>query len=51
KDRFSELERQRSIQDNQAEELHLNEDLDSIGQNSSMFQKGLALKQKKLQSK
>ncbi|CAM4776049.1 unnamed protein product [Rotaria magnacalcarata] len=50
KDRFSELERQRSIQDNQAEELHLNEDLDSIGQNSSMFQKGLALKQKKLQS-
>ncbi|CAF4397686.1 unnamed protein product [Rotaria sp. Silwood2] len=50
KDRMSELERQRSLQDNQAEELHLNEDLDSIGQNSSMFQKGLALKQKKLQS-
>ncbi|CAF1055497.1 unnamed protein product [Rotaria sp. Silwood1] len=50
KDRMSELERQRSMQDNQAEELHLDEDLDSIGQNSSMFQKGLALKQKKLQS-
>ncbi|CAF1411084.1 unnamed protein product, partial [Rotaria sordida] len=50
KDRMSELERQRSIQDNQAEELHLDEDLDSIGQNSSMFQKGLALKQKKLQN-
>jgi len=47
---MSELERQRSIQDTQAEELHLDEDLDSIGQNSSMFQKGLALKQKKIQS-
>ena len=50
-DRISELERQRSIQDNQAEELHLDEDLDNIGQHSSMFQKGLALKQKKIQSK
>jgi len=50
KDRMSELERQRSIQDTQAEELHLDEDLDSIGQHSSMFQKGLALKQKKIQS-
>ena len=49
-DRISELERQRSIQDNQAEQLHLDEDLDNIGQHSSMFQKGLALKQKKIQT-
>ncbi|CAF4013097.1 unnamed protein product, partial [Adineta steineri] len=49
-DRMSELERQRSIQDNQAEELHLDEDLDSIGQNSLMFKKGLVLKQKKIQN-
>lgn len=48
--RLSELERQRSIQDTQAEELHLDEDLDNIGQHSSMFQKGLALKQKRIQS-
>ena len=70
KDRFSELERQRSLQDNQvelfdnefefdlsgffsskAEQLHLDEDLENIGQKSSMFKKGLALKQKKIQSK
>ncbi|UJR15390.1 hypothetical protein I4U23_002338 [Adineta vaga] len=50
KDRMSELERQRSIQDTQAEELHLDEDLDSIGQNSLMFKKGLVLKQKRIQS-
>lgn len=30
--------------------MHLDEDLDSIGQDSPMFQRGLALKQKKVQS-
>jgi len=48
--RLNDLERQRSLQDTQAEELHLDEDLGNIGQHSSMFQKGLALKQKRIQS-
>lgn len=51
KNHFNEIERQRSIQDNQAEEVHLDEDLEHIGQNSSMFKKGLELKQRKNPSK
>ncbi|CAF0746654.1 unnamed protein product [Didymodactylos carnosus] len=50
KNKKNHLERERLFQDIQTEELHLNEDIQTIGNDSQIFKLGCVIRQKKIQS-